>query len=675
MNRTEANPQRPDGGKRPLVWIKSLVLYESIDPLEEIRQISFTTGLNIIQGESNQSEEAFQSGHGIGKTTVCRLIRYCLGEDTYGQKHVVAEVKHCFPDGYVGAVIELGGFEWAVLRPLGNRVREYGLEGVSLDGLLQAEGPRRYVDFTERLSALVLSDMPVNETLTSGQALKWPHILAMCSRDQESRYDRFWNWRHTRSESGTPVFRKPKVDAGLCVRAVLGLLDPNEAQRRKRLEELEATLEEKQAEIKRKREEPQFHMTRLRATLAQDCGIEEAADAPLDDSLLGLPALAQSRLASLREEIGRIEEELAPLDRRINLTAASLLEPAELADQLEAASEVTGDGNDVLLQQLEQLRSLRQFIRQAESALCRYGGVLIGQCSYVVDRAEQLDGEIRDRQRTTLPTVSEREQAAARLAEQAQRQRSLVGQIQQRLDAMNREKNELVERRRNLNDQMRRIPTTLAEIKDWSEISEGRKPNTVIQRLEQEVASAVAEVEVTKRHLAQLIAAQVERSEQFGKRFDGLVQQTLTKEYRGVVGIEEDGIDFRIVRGESLSGEAYETLAILLADLALLFESVADHSHHPGLLVHDSPREADLNLRIYQRLLDVADEQMRASDQQEAAPYQYIVTTTTQPSKPLQKKSITKLELSGGEGSMFKRQLEVGKPPSPPSLFNQEEDA
>jgi hypothetical protein len=144
----------------------------------------------------------------------------------------------------------------------------------------------------------------------------------------------------------------------------------------------------------------------------------------------------------------------------------------------------------------------------------------------------------------------------------------------------------------------------------------------------------------------------------------------LTKEYRGVVGIEEDGIDFRIVRGESLSGEAYETLAILLADLALLFESVADHSHHPGLLLYDSPREADLNLRIYQRLLDVADEQMRTAEHG-AVPYQYIVTTTTLPSKGLQKKSITKLELSGGEGSLFKMQLEARKPGSDqPTLFD-----
>jgi hypothetical protein len=660
----------------PLVWVKKLVLYKSIDPLDEIREINFTTGLNIIQGESSQSGEAFQSGHGIGKTTVCRLIRYCLGENSYGQKHVIEEVKHCFPDAYVGAVIELDGSEWAVLRPLGNRTREYALEGVPLDGLVQAEGPRRYDAFTERLNSLVLSDLPVLETLTGGQTLHWLHVLAMCSRDQESRYDRFWNWRHSRSESGTPVFRKPKVDAGLCVRAILGLLDVNESRHRKRLEELQATLERTQAEVRKKREEPAFHITRLRNALAQDCGIQDAADAPLDDGLLGLSAVTGSRLASLRQEVARIEEDLVPLDRWISLTAASLLEPAELAEQLEAAGEVTGEGTDVLLGELAHLQAIRQRIRDAETLQCRYGGLPIGKCTHVVERVEQIASDIRERQRTTLPTVSEREQAAARLAQQSARQRSAVRRIQQQLDAMNREKSELVERRSNLNDQIRRIPTILAEIKDWSEISEGLKPNTAIQKLEQEASSAMTEIEATKHDLAQSIAAQVERAKQFSSRFDNLVRSTLTNEFRGVVDIEEDEVNFRIVRGESLSGEAYETLAILLGDLALLLESQADHSHHPGFLIHDSPREADLNIGIYQRLLDVAEEQMRASGQHGVVPFQHIVTTTTLPSKALQKKSITKLELSGGEGSLFKMQLEVGKPHSQaPTLFDGIEDA
>jgi hypothetical protein len=40
------------------------------------------------------------------------------------------------------------------------------------------------------------------------------------------------------------------------------------------------------------------------------------------------------------------------------------------------------------------------------------------------------------------------------------------------------------------------------------------------------------------------------------------------------------------------------------------------------------------------------------------------VTTTTLPSKALRKKSITKVELGSGESSLFKMQLEAGKPDS-----------
>src|SRR5262245_48924046 len=110
---------------RPTIWVKELALFKSIKPIDEIRNIQFTTGLNIVQGESNDSTEAFESGHGNGKTTLCRLIRYCLGEKSFGQQHVVEEVKHCFPTGYVGAVVEVGGDEWAVLRSLGHRGRDH----------------------------------------------------------------------------------------------------------------------------------------------------------------------------------------------------------------------------------------------------------------------------------------------------------------------------------------------------------------------------------------------------------------------------------------------------------------------------------------------------------------------------------------------------------------------
>ena len=142
-----------------------------------------------------------------------------------------------------------------------------------------------------------------------------------------------------------------------------------------------------------------------------------------------------------------------------------MLEPEELAEQIESASEATTEGTDILLYQLSDLQGVRQLLRDAEPALCRYGQVLIGECNYVRSRTQQMDSEIRQQQLTVIPTVSEREQAAARLAEQSQRQRTLVRQIQQRLNEMRRERDDLIEQRRNLRNQHERIPVIFSEIK------------------------------------------------------------------------------------------------------------------------------------------------------------------------------------------------------------------
>ena len=113
--------------------------------------------------------------------------------------------------------------------------------------------------------------------------------------------------------------------------------------------------------------------------MRRTAGCRTPTDAPLNqDQLFGLPEAARTRLEALRREVAQIDEQLVPLDRQITLAAASLLEPAELSDQLKTASEVTGEGTDVLLDELEKLRSVRQLIKDAEAALCRYGGVLIG---------------------------------------------------------------------------------------------------------------------------------------------------------------------------------------------------------------------------------------------------------------------------------------------------------
>ena len=276
-------------------------------------------------------------------------------------------------------------------------------------------------------------------------------------------------------------------------------------------------------------------------------------------------------------------------------------------------------------------------IRDAENARCRHGSVRIGDCSYVQARIGQLDNDLRDQQRTDLPVVAEREQAEARLSAQAQRQRELVARIQGQVDDSGRQRDGFVEQRSTLRTQLETIPKLRKQITDWDEIIAGKKPDTEIPNLERQLDDAEKKLDGSKAKLEKLIVDQRKRAADFSSRFNALVQRTVPVHHNGMVEINEEEVNFQILRGVSVSGEAIETLAILLGDLALLFESKEEHSRHPGLLIHDSPREADLKEGIYRRMLNMVDEIAKAHAELGDVPFQYIVTTTAPPPKEMQK--------------------------------------
>ena len=120
---------------------------------------------------------------------------------------------------------------------------------------------------------------------------------------------------------------------------------------------------------------------------------------------------------------------------------------------------------------------------------------------------------------------------------------------------------------------------------------------------------------------------------------------------------EDQIMEFRVFRSENRSGEAFKTLSILLANIAILLMGLICAAVHPGIPIHDSPQEADLGGQIYRRLLlivaAVADE--LAND--DVVPFQQINTTTTSPPTTLKRKSTNCLKLASEEGQLFGRQL------------------
>lgn len=644
----------------PLIWVKQVTLYKSLSPVEELRTIQFAPGLNIIQGKLDDSAQDFESGHGNGKTTLCRLIRYCLGEKTFGQEHVVAEVKHCFSHGYVGAVVVVDDEEWSVLRTVGSHRKEYAQQGISLADLAAAEDRPAYSEFLKRIQEVGLSRLQQREVLAGGDAIQWLHVLAICSRDQESRYDRFWNVRPARSDSGFSKFTK--VDVSLCVRAMLGMLDIREPQILKRQTALESELIELRKKIEGKIAEPAFHISQLRTRLLNEYGVEHADMAPLgSDGLFTISQVRDARLNSIQKELDEIEQKIADFDTQINGATARLNEIHEMQDRNVTAKEATATGS-IVLEQSEGPKNERQTILEKMDKLCPTGE-LVRECQKVKEKLVQLDSEIASKkptieERQTVTTVQERDQAQAELGRQAERQENPLQQIRARLKQLNAEKNKLLKRTGVVSEWLRVIPKVTEELLKWHSVEQGEEPNQELTTLRSDEKDKVAEGENLKTELTALLTKQNQRIQQFQRRFHGIVQKAINATFKGTVSVGKEELAFRISRDRSLAGEAYETLAVLLADLAILTESSSDAVCHPGLLIHDSPREADLNVRLYEKVLETAFALM--TNEQGETLYQYIVTTTTQPSEALRSERITKETLSSGAGSLFGMQLEIG---------------
>ena len=146
----------------------------------------------------------------------------------------------------------------------------------------------------------------------------------------------------------------------------------------------------------------------------------------------------------------------------------------------------------------------------------------------------------------------------------------------------------------------------------------------------------------------------------------------LSDAYDGVVSLDNRELAFRITHGPAMSGEAVETLSVLLVDIAsLIYYTVSNKAHLPGFLIHDSPREADLGIRIYSAFIRFVASLQTHFNRVEECPFQYILTTTTPPPPEQRTSEFLKLSLNAGEvdGLLLKRNVAATTKPNELDLF------
>lgn len=670
----------------PDVWFEKVVLYRDMDA-EPTQTIPLKKGLNVIRAGVDSAIEDI-SGHGTGKTTFCRMLRYLLGEPTFANKHDSRLISSVFGKGCIAAILHVRDKSWAVRRPFDDSV-SYLVENGSIEDVLSTDG--NGIGKNQYIQALGLDSFCESLRFRDERSVQWGHLLAWMTRDQESRLANIHKWRDPDSESESPSFRNHRQDPLFLMRAALGLLNPDELFNENELTRFVKQKEELDKEVARLDAEPGQRIneweSKLRDLLKQvNARYPEFAVEPDDtidaipwkfDSLFSTDSLEKAfrvyeenlsgRCNDLRQEHERLSVSLKECSGLLTLLqsrikkaeAAKSINSDVLTEHENARFIVQNDPAPPKVSDLE--RRLTEYKRNIETIseeFCDYGQIDIGECSYykacVKNQIKKIENDVLATQScdssqtqpppSTIPETalidrhaSEQTEAAAH-AKKEGAERNLAIWIPQR-DSLCQEMKVFQSEVKKFKDDLDADDALLNNLREaFQKVGEwGKKrrydPDLVNAR--NELDQTNADITKTQRHLDGLIETHRKNTETMTSVFDRLVKSILSPDsYRGLVELTSDReLSFQILSMDNPRVSiAINVLKTVLADISsLVYASITDNAIFPRFLIHDSPREADLQRSHYNAMFAILPVIQALFSDRDCVPFQYIITTTTPP--------------------------------------------
>lgn len=614
---------QPVGGNGPRLWIKRLVIWRALSE-QPVRDISLRPGLNIVWSPDAAGEDNHM-GHGGGKTSFCRLIRYCLGEDSYGTDTQRQRIAAAMPDAHVGAEIMLDGESWNVIRPIGagsGTGRHYAQKGGLLEALAGNEIPHSTIGpLRQAIATAIMPSSALHMPIGSSPEDAWEAALAWLTRDQECRLLDILDWRAPETQSRSPSRNMSKPDRLRVIRLLLKALQQDEIDALRRAQEHKRKAEEaarrKQrvewvrdsvardlndmfggdpadtttADLWASKATAAASAAKLRADPHIDQKLRDARTA-VDEREAGLRAI-ETRLAEIDAILPEIDATMRALDVQVPRASLSVQDASDPRCPT-CGQAVPPEAQAFIDQQIDLLRSLRE---DHDKAVERKRGFLVEQ------RAAKANADL-ERQHL------EQAKAAFTVLEQTAKQTA---------DALASATGYVT--------MTTRYPGYLKEIKRHE------------AEVEREIAAEASERNsaTESRRSAQGIV------ERLSDLFNMTIRFLVPEGAEGRVLLNEGGIQPVIELHGDLTTAAVDSLKVVAFDLAALLLTMEGKTELPGFWLHDSPREADLGLVIYHRIFELA---LRLESNSHEPQFQYIVTTTTAPPEKLRAAPWKILELS-----------------------------
>jgi hypothetical protein len=601
------------GRAEPLLWVRRLIIWE--EPAKEVRNVELKPGFNIIWSPDDGSQRG-QIGHGGGKTAFCRLLRYCLGEDSFGPETQRRAIVEKMPTGRVGAEVRLNGETWLIRRSLHPFKEDYSFQGPSFAevGDFPAE-PTGMRTFRDAATQVFLADALALVPASIGSDGAWQALLAWMTRDQECRFGHLLDWRSPDSGSRSPVSgrNRPQDDREAIVRIVLNALRLEEIETRALWEAENSALSNRRTQVGRLA----WRLAEWRRELAEALGLNTDNASALDPAII--KAAATEQLAKLEglpnpvtlDQLRAVREEVESAVREEGAARAAIELALSKKDDQEAIAKIIAD-------ELPELSAQNQ---RLEYPICPVCGVLIDKA-----RAEGCGISLQSCDLAVLRAKVNRriETRNAAIAEVARLQSELPA-IQRRLEAAAQA---LALRRNQLaalesaafgrSQELRRAERNLHNAAEFerstAKLDEAER---AIEQSDNRLKALAGELESHRSAVAELIG---ELSDQFDVVFHAMIPL----DARCSVKLDGHGFGINVPAG----GTAIVSLNVVAFDIAVLAMAIEGKTSHPGFLVHDSPREADLGGSIYAGLFELA---KKLEGFGPVPLFQYIVTTTTEP--------------------------------------------
>jgi hypothetical protein len=639
--RTKLTLAMPDGALRePRLWVERFCLYADGD--KPFREITLKPGLNIIWSPDARNEQD-SIGHGAGKTTFCRLLRFCLGEKSFGSDVQEERIKSSFPTGKVGVELHLDGERWAIVRHFRRYSRDTILRGGTLEQAFSGEHD------TETMATFISA---VQDTFFVGvhelfpkkvnPEEVWGAALAWLSRDQECRFDGALDWRHAHTESESPIRNLKLEERSQVARALLGCISSDEAD----LDDSSGASSPSPAEVEADR--LLWGIARIQQRLAAALG---------SDVALGIGELDLDLLEhTVRDRFPNLPSLQISAVRRARQNAFSTLQRAtqrlrELESSLNAHLRTHAATEALLAQKRGVVDHYASSITISENPACRVCAVPLDRIFEEGCPCSTADADIEAVRRRHELAVSEvgalevqvtsSKKALTALELSVEREKSTEHNAQQAFkDAENAEDqalqsstdgDRLFNQLESLKSLVHDHQACLSQIAE-----EGKEKAKRTQRLKI--------LRADSRAVIQRLSA----------RFDDVIRELFPGEVSGAVSLDGAKLELTVGPGERSTAaiDSWKAVAFDLSALTLACEGTAQL---PPWLLHDSPREADLGESIYARLFSFV------ASLEGTVQFQYIVTTTTPPPEDMQKLPHLRATLKGGPPSERLLKCDLGE--------------